>query len=81
MGYNPPMTTTVKITPIGNSCGIILPKDLLERLRVSKGDTLTVTEIPDGVQLSPYDDKVSTQMEVAERIMRENRNMLRKLAE
>ncbi len=75
------MTTTVKITPIGNSCGIILPKDLLERLRVSKGDTLTVTEIPDGVQLSPYDDKVSTQMEVAERIMRENRNMLRKLAE
>lgn len=81
MGYNTPMTTTAKIVTIGNSAGIILPKELLERLRVSKGDVLTVTEIPDGVQLNPYDDKVSNQMEIAERIMRENRNMLRKLAE
>lgn len=75
------MATTVKITTIGNSAGIILPKELLERLRVSKGDTLTVTETPDGFQLTPYDAKVARQMELAERIMRENRNMLRKLAQ
>lgn len=75
------MITTVKVTTIGNSAGIILPKELLERLRVSKGDTLTVTETPDGVQLSTYDETVNRQMEVAERIMRENRNMLRKLAQ
>ena len=75
------MTTTVKITSIGNSAGIILPKELLEKLRVSKGDTLTVTETPDGLNLNPFDEKVSRQMEVAERVMRENRNMLRKLAQ
>ena len=75
------MATTVKITTIGNSAGIILPKELLEKLRVSKGDTLTVTETPDGIALNPFDDKVARQMEIAERIMRENRNMLRKLAQ
>ena len=75
------MITTVKVTTIGNSAGIILPKEVLERLRVSKCDTLTVTETPDGVQLSTYDETVNRQMEVAERIMRENRNMLRKLAQ
>ncbi len=75
------MTTTVKITSIGNSAGIILPKDLLERLRVSKGDLLSVTESPDGVNLNPYDEKIARQMEVAEKVMRDNRNMLRKLAQ
>lgn len=75
------MTTTVKITAIGNSAGIILPKELLEKLRVSKGDVLTVTETQDGINLNPFDETVSRQMEVAERVMRENRNMLRKLAQ
>ena len=75
------MTTTVKITSIGNSFGVILPKELLEKLRVSKGDLLTVTETPDGLNLNPYDEKISRQMEVAEKVMRENRNMLKKLAQ
>ncbi len=75
------MITTVKVTAIGNSAGIILPKEILEKLRISKGDTLTVTETPDGVHLTPFDEKVARQMEVAERVMRENRNMLRKLAQ
>jgi putative addiction module antidote len=75
------MVTTVKITSIGNSAGIILSKELMEKLRVSKGDTLTVTETPDGLSLSPYDEKICRQMEVAEQVMRNNRNMLRKLAQ
>lgn len=75
------MTTTLKITSIGNSAGIILPKEILEKLRVSKGDTLTVVETPDGIGLTPFDEKVARQMEVAARVMRENRNMLRKLAQ
>ena len=75
------MATTVKITAIGNSAGIILPKELLEKLRISKGDTLMVTETPDGLNLNPFDEKVARQMEVAEKVMRENRNMLRKLAQ
>jgi putative addiction module antidote len=75
------MVTTVKITSIGNSSGIILSKEIMEKLRVSKGDTLTVTETPDGLNLSPYDEKIARQMEVAEQVMRNNRNMLRKLAQ
>jgi putative addiction module antidote len=75
------MTTTVKIIAIGNSAGIILPKELLEKLRVSKGDTLTVTESPTGLNLTAYDEKVARQMQVAEQVMRDNRNMLRKLAQ
>jgi putative addiction module antidote len=75
------MISTVKVTTIGNSAGIILSKEILERLRVSKGDTLTVTETPDGVQLSTYEDKVARQLEISERIMKDNRNMLRKLAQ
>ena len=75
------MVTTVKITTIGNSAGIILSKELLERLRAAKGDMLTVTETQDGVHLSTYDAKVTRQLDAAERIMRENRNLLRKLAQ
>lgn len=75
------MATTVKITAIGNSAGIILPKELLEKLRVSKGDTLTVTETPDGLALNPYDEDFATAMELAEEIMREDRDVLRKLAQ
>ena len=64
----------LKITAIGNSAGVILPKELMARLRVEKGDELYAVETPDGVRLT-------TQMEVAEQIMRDRRDLLRKLAE
>jgi putative addiction module antidote len=70
----------IKITTVGNSAGIILPKELLARLRVEKGDELYATELPDGVKLSPFDPTVAAQMEVAERVMRKRRALLRKLA-
>ncbi|MEM9351589.1 MAG: AbrB/MazE/SpoVT family DNA-binding domain-containing protein [Planctomycetota bacterium] len=73
--------TTVKITKIGNSVGIVLPKEVLERLRVGQGDQLHITEAPDGVTLTPYDAELQRQMETAEQVMRERRNVLRKLAE
>ena len=81
MRYTQRMVTTVKITAIGNSAGIILPKELLEKLRVSKGDTLTVTETPDGLGLTPYDQEFATAMSLAEEIMREDRDVLRQLAQ
>jgi putative addiction module antidote len=71
----------IKITTVGNSAGIILPKELLARLRVGKGDALYATELPDGFKLSAFDPKLTGQMDIAERIMREDRNVLRKLAE
>jgi putative addiction module antidote len=71
----------IKITTVGNSAGIVLPKELLARLRLGKGDELYATELPDGIKLTPFDPQVAMQMEVAERIMRKDRNVLRKLAE
>ena len=70
----------LKITAVGNSAGIILPRELLARLRVDKGDSLYATELPDGVKLTPFDPELAGQMDVAERVMREDRNVLRKLA-
>ena len=73
--------TTLKLTAIGNSTGIILPKELRERLRVQKGDTLYAIETPDGIALTPYDPTFVRQMEIAEQVMREDRDALRKLGE
>jgi putative addiction module antidote len=71
----------LKITTIGNSAGVILPKELLARLRLEKGDELHVLETPDGIRLSAFDPKLAAQMEVAEKIMREDRAVLHKLAQ
>jgi putative addiction module antidote len=71
----------LKITTIGNSAGVILPKELLARLRLEKGDELHVLETPDGIRLSAFDPKLAAQMEVAETIMRERRTLLHKLAQ
>lgn len=71
----------LKITAIGNSSGVILPKELLARLRVEKGDELYALETPDGIRLTTYDPTLAQQMEVAERVMRKRRNLLRKLAD
>lgn len=71
----------LKIIAVGNSAGVVLPKELLARLRVEKGDTLYVAETPDGVKLTPHDPKLAAQMEVAQRVMREDRSVLRKLAD
>lgn len=80
MRYNVRMNTSLKITKIGNSAGIILPKELLARLRAAVGDTLFVSEAPDGVRLTAGDPAFSAKMELAEQIMREDRDILRVLA-
>lgn len=75
------MNRKLKVTGIGNSTGVILPKELLEKLRISRGDELMVHETPDGILLTPFDAEFARQMDVAEKIMRKRRNLLRKLAE
>jgi putative addiction module antidote len=72
--------TTLKLTQIGNSIGVILPKELLARLKVDRGDALYVTESPDGVLLSPYNRDFESQMAVARKVMKQRRNVLRELA-
>ena len=76
------MSTSValKVTQIGNSVGVILPKEVLARLKVGKGDSLFVTDLPDGVALRAYDDEFAEAMEAAREIMRKRRNVLRELA-
>jgi putative addiction module antidote len=70
----------LKITAIGNSAGVILPKELLARLRLEKGDELYALETPDGIKLTAYDPQLAAQMEVAERVMRDRRTLLQELA-
>jgi len=73
--------TTLTIRKIGNSEGVILPKEILARLHVGEGDKVFVTETPDGISLRSYDPSFEKQMDVAEDIMRRYRNTLKKLAE
>jgi putative addiction module antidote len=75
------MATTAKIIAIGNSVGIILPKETLARLKVEKGDTIFITEGPQGIRLVPFDQDFATQMEATREVMRENRDVLQRLAE
>jgi len=71
----------LKITGIGNSAGVILPKELLTRLRLDKGDELYALETPDGIRLTAFDPELAAQMEVAEEVMRKRRTLLHKLAQ
>jgi putative addiction module antidote len=71
----------VKVTQIGNSVGIILPKEILAKLRVEKGDRLFLTEQPGGFGIRSYDEDFAGQMAIAEDVMREYRDVLKKLAE
>jgi putative addiction module antidote len=75
------MATTTKIIAIGNSAGIILPKETLARLNVQKGDTVYVIEGSHGIRLLPFDPEFAAQMEAARDVMRENRDVLQRLAE
>jgi putative addiction module antidote len=74
------MNTKLKIRKFGNSAGVILPKDLLARLRVGEGDTLYATDAPEGVRLTAADPDFEAKMAAAEKIMREDRDILRVLA-
>ncbi len=70
----------LKITRIGNSLGVILPRDLLTRLNLDKGDAVFVTETPDGYRLSPYDPAFAEQMQTARDLMKKRRNAVHELS-
>ena len=70
----------VKVTQVGNSLGVILPKDLVERLGITRGQQLSVIETANGIELSPFDPEFEEQMRLAEEIMDRYRDTLRELA-
>ena len=74
------MNVPLKITKIGNSAGVILPKELLAQLRVGPGDMLYVTQAPDGIRLTAADPAIGAKMDLAEQIMRVERDEFRDLA-
>ena len=81
MCYNARMNMSLKLSKIGNSTGVILPKELLARLRVELGDTIYATETPEGVRLTAYNPGFESKMAAVEKIMREDRDILRVLAQ
>ena len=72
--------TALKLTQIGNSVGVILPKEVLARLKVEKGDILFVTDAANGVLLTPYDPALEEQLKLGREFMREFRDTFHQLA-
>ena len=72
--------STLKLTQIGNSVGVILPKEILARLKLEKGDLVYVTDAANGVMLTPYSPDFEVQMTAARDVMKRRRNVLRELA-
>lgn len=79
---NKPVThaRSLKITKIGNSAGIILPKEVLARLRVDIGDDIYLSETADGLRVTASDPEFAALMDMAEGIMRKDRDILKVLA-
>ena len=70
-----------KVTTVGTSAGLILTKEAMARLNVKKGDTVYLTQAPDGgYRLTPYNPDFARQMELAEEVMHDDRDILRALA-
>jgi putative addiction module antidote len=75
-----PAGRTLKVRKIGNSLGVVLPKEVLAHLKVGEGDALTVSDTPEGVQLTGFDDEVARQVEIMRDLAKRYRNALRELA-
>lgn len=71
----------LKVTTVGSSAGIVLPKEILARLNVEKGDNLYVIPTATGIELTAYDPEFALQIDTAKEIMRKNKDVLKKLAE
>lgn len=71
---------TLKLIQIGNSVGVILPKEVLAKLQLEKGDEVYLTDSPDGVRLTVHNPEFEAQMRVARDIMKKRRAVLRELA-
>jgi len=75
------MVLELKLRKVGNSVGVILPKEALAHLQAAEGDSVSVTEGPNGsLRLSPSNVEVTRQMEVAQDVMKRYRHTLRELA-
>jgi putative addiction module antidote len=74
------MAATLKLTAIGTSTGIVIPKEMLNRMKVQRGDVLHVVETPDGYLLTPYDPRVAEQVDAGRELMKSYRDAFKALA-
>jgi putative addiction module antidote len=70
----------VKVQKIGNSLGVILPKEVLARQRIDAGAALSLSEGPNGMFLSIYNDELEEELAIGDSFMREHRNVFKALA-
>lgn len=70
----------LKLTQIGNSVGVILPKEVLARLKLEKGSSVFIIETPNGYVLTPYDPALAEQIEAGREFMQEYRDTFHQLA-
>jgi putative addiction module antidote len=70
----------LKLTQIGNSVGVILPKEVLARLKLDKGSSVFITEAPGGYILTPYDPALGEQIEAGREFMGDYRDTFNQLA-
>lgn len=71
---------TITVRKIGNSLGLILPKEVVQMLQAKEGENLTITRSPDGVRITPYDPEFEMKISKARSIMGRYKNALRELA-
>jgi putative addiction module antidote len=71
---------TLKITQIGNSLGLILPREIVDRLRLEKGEEVSVVETAQGIEITPFDPDFDRKLEAARKVTKRYRNALRELA-
>ncbi len=74
------MASTLKLTAVGTSTGVVIPKEMLNRMKVERGDALHVIETPEGYLLTPYDPKIAAQVEAGRAFMKEFRDTFKALA-
>jgi putative addiction module antidote len=74
------MAVTLKLTAVGTSTGVVIPKEMLNRMKVERGDALHVIETPDGYLITPYDPEVARQIDAGREFMKEYRDTFKVLA-
>ncbi len=72
--------TPLKLTAIGTSTGAVIPKEMLARLKVRKGDILYAVETPEGYLLTPYDPAIEEQLKAGQQFMKDYRDTFKALS-
>ncbi|MBI3209766.1 MAG: AbrB/MazE/SpoVT family DNA-binding domain-containing protein [Candidatus Solibacter usitatus] len=72
--------TSLKLTKVGTSTGTIIPKEMLARMRVKKGDTLFAIETKEGYLITPYDPAIADQLDAGREFMKDYRETFKALA-